>query len=273
VKKRTDAAVNYAILVLFTAYAVVPLGGIVLIALRPPGTFGGQIILDQGLHFENFVTAWNQANLGPALLSSAIITITAVLGASFIAILSGYALGTMSFHGKNILLALYLIGLMVPLEALVIPLFYEFRGLSLTDTYFGVILPELGIGAAFGSFWMRGFFSGVPQELLDAAQIDGAGTWMTLWRILVPIARPSILSMALLMFVGVWNDFLLALVLLLSQTVTTAPLTLSSFQGRYSTDFTLTAAAAVMIAAPTIIVVLLTQKQFIHGVTSGSVKW
>jgi raffinose/stachyose/melibiose transport system permease protein len=246
--------------------------GIVLIALRPPGSIGGQLILDQGLHFDNFIAAWNQADLGPALLTSAIVSVSSVLGAAFIAVLSGYALGTMSFRGQNLLLSVYLIGLMVPLEALIIPLFYEFRALSLTDTYLGVILPELGIGAAFGSFWMRAFFRGVPNELIEAARIDGAGTWATLWTILVPIGRPAILTMGLLMFVGVWNDFLLALVLLLGQTLETAPLTLSSFQGRYSTDFTLTAAAAVIIAAPTVIVVLLTQRQFIRGVAAGSIK-
>ena len=136
----------------------------------------------------------------------------------------------------------FLLGLMVPIEAMIVPLYYDLRDLGLTDTYWALILPQIAPSVAFGTFWMRAFFRGVPRSLVEAARIDGASTWFTLWRVLLPLARPAVLTMTVLLFMWTWNEFLLALVMVSDENLRTAPLGLAFFQGRNTSDLTLLAA-------------------------------
>ena len=119
----------------------------------------------------------------------------------------------MRFRGSQILFYVFLLGLMVPIEAMIVPLYYDLRDLGLADTYWALILPQIGASVAFGTFWMRAFFRGVPRSLVEAARIDGASSWFTLWRVLLPLARPAVLTMTVLLFMWTWNEFLLALVM------------------------------------------------------------
>jgi len=154
----------------------------------------------------------------------------------------------------------------------IIPLYYSFRGLGLTNTYWSLILPQAGLQVCFGTFWMRAFFRSAPIELIEAAWIDGASTWQVLWRVLVPIARPAIFTLVVLVFTWSWNDFLLALVMISDETHRTAPLGLSVFKSRYGLDVPSVSAAAVLVALPILAIYIAAQRQFIRGVLSGSVK-
>jgi raffinose/stachyose/melibiose transport system permease protein len=161
---------------------------------------------------------------------------------------------------------------MVPGEAVIIPIYYNLREMKLIDTYWAMILPDIAFSVSFGTLWMRGFFSTVPRELIDASTVDGSTSWQTLWRILVPNAIPAVLTMGILFFIWTWNDFLLPLVVVTRDDLRTLPLGLAFFQGRYSSDLPLMAAAATMVALPTIVVYILMQRHFIRGLTSGAVK-
>jgi raffinose/stachyose/melibiose transport system permease protein len=159
---------------------------------------------------------------------------------------------------------------MVPMEAIIVPLYYDFRGL--TNTYWGLILPQIATSVAFGTFWMRAFFRGVPRSLVEAARIDGASSWFTLWRVLLPLARPAVLTMTVLLFMWTWNEFLLALVMVSDEGLRTAPLGLSFFQGRNTSDLTLLAAGSVIVALPVVVLYVFLQRHFIRGMLSGAVK-
>ena len=161
---------------------------------------------------------------------------------------------------------------MVPEEALIVPLYFDMRDLGLTDTYWALILPQVALSVAFGTFWMRAFFVVTPRSVLEAARIDGASSWMTLWRVLVPFGWPAILTMMVLVFMWTWNEFLLALVLVSSEDKRTAPLGLAFFQGQHTSDFTLLAAASVIVATPVVIVYIFLQRHFIRGMLTGAVK-
>jgi raffinose/stachyose/melibiose transport system permease protein len=161
---------------------------------------------------------------------------------------------------------------MVPEEAMVVPLYFDLRDLGLTDTYWALILPQIGMSVAFGSFWMRAFFSSAPRSIVEAARIDGASSWTTLWRVLVPFGRPAILTMMVLVFMWTWNEFLLALVMVSSENLRTAPLGLAFFQGQHTSDLTLLAAGAVIVATPVVVVYVLLQRHFIRGMLTGAVK-
>jgi raffinose/stachyose/melibiose transport system permease protein len=154
----------------------------------------------------------------------------------------------------------------------VVPLYFDLRELELTDTYWALILPQVALSVSFGTFWMRAFFLATPRSLVEAARIDGASSWTTLWRVLVPFGRPAILTMMVLVFTWTWNEFLLALVMVSSENLRTAPLGLAFFQGQHSSDLNLLAAGAVIVATPVVLVYVLLQRHFIRGMLSGAVK-
>jgi raffinose/stachyose/melibiose transport system permease protein len=171
-----------------------------------------------------------------------------------------------------VLFYILLLGLIVPYEATIVALYYDLRSAGITDTYFALILPQIGLSIPFGVFWMRAFFRSVPRSLLEAARIDGASTWTTLWRVLLPFGRPAVLTMMVLVFMWTWNEFLLALVMVSEENLRTAPLGLAFFQGRNTTDFALLAAGAVIVATPVVLVYIFLQRHFIRGMLTGAVK-
>jgi raffinose/stachyose/melibiose transport system permease protein len=269
---RTEIAMNHAIALLFCALALLPIVGVVLLALRPEGAIGSSLDLSDGLHFENFPRAWEGGRFTQSMRSSAIVVLVVVPVASVLSILAGYAFGTMRFRGDRFLFFLILFGLMVPLEATIAPLYYLLRGAALTNTYWALILPQAAGLLAFGTFWMRAYFLASSRSIVEAARLDGASTWQTLWRVLVPMARPAILTMVVLQFMWTWNDFMLALVMVSSEAVRTSPLSLTFFVGRYSADFTAIAAGSIIVALPVVVVYVFLQRHFIRGVLSGALR-
>jgi raffinose/stachyose/melibiose transport system permease protein len=270
---RVDRTVTYAILVVFSVIALVPLAMIVLEAMHPAGQLENGFSLPSGIHFDTFRQAWNVGHFGSYLASSMIVAVAVVVGATVLSVLSGYALGALDTPFRDWIFYLFLLGLVVPFEAMIVPLYYNFRDLGLTETYWALILPQLGLSLSFGTFWMRAFFLSAPRELVEAARMDGAGSLTVLWRVLIPLGRPAITTMMVLLFLFTWNEFLLALVMVdASDAHRTAPLGLSNFQGRYSTDIPSLAAGSVIVALPVVIVYLFLQRQFIRGMLSGALK-
>ncbi len=268
---RTEQTLTYTILGLFSLLALAPIVGILFTALQDPNGVNSFGSFD-GIHLANFKDAWEQGNFGSYLKSSAIVTVSVVVVAGVLSILSGYAFGLMRFRGSELLFYVFLLGLMVPMEAIVVPLYYDLRDLSLTDTYWALILPQIATSVAFGTFWMRAFFRSVPRSLVEAARIDGASSWFTLWRVLLPLAKPAVLTMTVLLFMWTWNEFLLALVMVTDEGLRTAPLGLSFFQGRNTSNLTLLAAGAVIVATPVVVLYMFLQRHFIRGMLSGAVK-
>jgi raffinose/stachyose/melibiose transport system permease protein len=268
---RTEQTFGYVVLGVFSLIALLPIAGIVFTALQDPNG-GASFGSFDGLHFSNFKDAWEQGHFGAYLKSSIIVAVTVVCVAGVLSVLAGYAFGLMRFRGSGVLFYVFLLGLMVPTEAIIVPLYYDFRDLGLTDTYWGLILPQVGTSVAFGTFWMRAFFRGVPRSLVEAARIDGASSWFTLWRVLLPLAKPAVLTMTLLLFMWTWNEFLLALVMVSDEDLRTAPLGLSFFQGRNTADLNLMAAGSVIVALPVVILYVFLQRHFIRGMLAGAVK-
>jgi raffinose/stachyose/melibiose transport system permease protein len=268
---RREQALAYGVLGVFSLLALLPIVGILFTSVQdrnafaPFGTF-------HGVHLQNFADAWKQGNFGHYLLSSALVVVVVVSVASVLSIMAGYAFGQMRFRGSEALFYLILLGLMIPTEAMIVPLYYDFRDLGLTDTYWGLILPQIGTSVAFGTFWMRAYFRSVPRSLVEAARIDGSSSWFTLWRVLLPLARPAVLTMTVLLFMWTWNEFLLALVMVSEENLRTAPLGLSFFLGRNTSDLTLLAAGSVIVAAPVMVLYVFLQRHFIRGMLSGAVK-
>lgn len=264
---------TYGLLTFFLLLAVGPFVIIVLAALKTGEEIGRNVFgLPEVWRWGNLADAWTQGQFARYFRSSVIVAVPVVVVSCFLSILTGYAFGRMRFPGSRLLFFLLLLGIMVPGEAVVIPLYHNLRRMDLLDTYWAMILPDIAFSVSFGTLWMRGFFSQVPPELVDAATVDGSNSWQTLWRVLLPNAQPAILTMAVLFFVWTWNDFLLPLVVITDENLRTLPLGLAFFQGRFTSDLPLTAAGATIVALPTILVYAVLQRHFIRGLTSGAVK-
>jgi raffinose/stachyose/melibiose transport system permease protein len=269
---RQEIAVNYGILCFFALTTLFPLIGLLTSALGSPSASTPQFGFPDGLHLSNFLHAWRDAQFSRYMLSSVIVSTTATVLCCVLSLLAGYTFATMEFRGRSVLFGILVLGILVPSEAVIVPQYFELRSVGLTDTYWSLILPQTAACLSFGTFWMRNFFRTIPRSLLDAAAIDGANSWQTLWRILVPISRPAILTMGTLVFMWTWNEFLLALVMIASEGLRTAPLGLSFFRGAHTTEYSLLSAAAIMVAAPVVVLYFFLQRHFIAGMLSGAVK-
>ncbi len=261
----------YAFLILFLLIVALPFISISLAAFKTSAELTrGAFTLPAEWRWSNFSDAWTQAHFDWYFRNSAIVAVPVVAVGTLLSIFSGYAFGLMRFPLSRLLFALFLLGIMVPQEAYIIPLYYLLRGIGLVDTYWAMILPQIGMSVCFGSFWMRGFFSSFPADTLDAARVDGCSIWTALWRVLLPNAGAAISTLVVLLFIWTWNDFLIALVVVSSDTLRTLPLGLAFFQGRYASNVPLMAAGAIIVLLPTLIIYVLFQRQFIQGVTSGT---
>jgi raffinose/stachyose/melibiose transport system permease protein len=270
---RREQILSYAVLAAFAVVALYPILSIVLLALQRRSDLVTGFAIPDHVSFDTFSQAWDLGGFNHGLVNSLIVAGTVAVATAVLSTLAGYAFGSMRFRGNNALFYLLLIGLIFPYEATVIPLYYVFRDVGLTDSLWALILPQIGLSVPFGTFWMRAFFRSTPGALVEASRLDGASSFATLVRVLLPQAWPAITTMIVLVFMWTWNEFLLALVMIQSDSLRTAPLGLALFAGtnRYS-DPTLTAAAAVLVALPIVVVYVFLQRSFIRGMFAGSVK-
>ncbi len=262
-----ERTLTYGVLVLAAVLALYPIGLILVRAVQPDAV-GAAAGVDLG----NFADAWDEGQFGSYLRTSVIVTVCVVLGATLLSSLAGYAFGTMTFRGSSVLFYLLLLGLMVPSEAIVIPLYFQLRSVDLLDTYTALVLPQIAQSLAFGTFWMRAYFRSTSREVVEAARLDGAGHLRIFWSILLPMGRPAVTTMMVLFFMWTWNEFLLPLVVIPSGDLLTAPLGLALFQGQYTAGTSLLAAGAVMVAFPVVVFYLFAQRHFIRGMVDGANK-
>jgi raffinose/stachyose/melibiose transport system permease protein len=263
---------TYALLTIFLLGAILPFVGIVLTAFKDmPELANGIFALPEEWHFENFIEAWNGARFSTYFASSVIVVVPVVVISLVLSTMSGFAFGMFKFPGDSVLLLLILLGLMVPFEAVIIPLWQLMGSLGLRNTYWSLILPQVALSFAFGTFWMRSFFKGFPHELVDAAVVDGCNTWDVLWRILFPLSRPALLSLVVLLFMWTWNEFFLVLVMVTGD-LRTLPVGLALLRGRYASDIPVVAAASLIVSVPVLILYFIFQRSFIRGMIAGALK-
>jgi multiple sugar transport system permease protein len=222
-------------------------------------------------HFENYKQVWTGPN--PFYLfywNSIKITGITVIGNLFTSAMAGYAFAKIRFKGRNFLFLLYLSTMMIPSQVLLLPRFILFDSMKLINTHYSLILP--GLFTVFGTFLMRQFFSTLPNELLEAARVDGAGYWRTFWQISLPLIKPAIVTLLILSFTSHWNEYEGPLIYLRDKQLFTIPLGLTSYVEEFGTNYVLTMAASVSALLPLLIVVIVCQKWFVEGFASSGLK-
>jgi multiple sugar transport system permease protein len=219
----------------------------------------------------NYSAWFTELNIGQFFTNSLVVALFTVLGNLVFCSMVGYALAKMSFPGKRVLFALVMVTLMVPGVVTFVPLFVMVSQLGLVNTYPGLILPFLV--SPLGVFLMRQFMMGIPDSLLEAARIDGAGELRTFARIVMPLCGPPLATLGILTFLGSWNNFLWPLVAAQSEEKYTLPVALALFStGQNATDYGLLLAGAVLVIAPIVVLFIALQRYFVQGVAGTGIK-
>lgn len=241
-------------------------------ALAPSGTYPSGLQWPQSPQWQNFADAFQSAHMDQLLLSSTIIALGVVPISVLIGTMAGFGIAKLAPKGSKLVYLLFLLGLTLPFEGIITPLYYEVKALGFLNTKLAIILPLIGLYMPFSVYWMRAHFVNVPDEMGEAAQIDGASAWQQFWLVQAPIARPAILSLAILQFLWTWNQFLLPIVLVEVPLERTMAGALGAFQGQWGTNIPLLCAGALIIIAPTVALFLIFQKQFVAALLQGAVK-
>ena len=220
----------------------------------------------------SYVEAWTTGNFATYFGNSLLVTVGAVAISTAVATMAAYALARGRSRIFRWLEALFLSGLMLPIHLAILPIFYLFDGLGLIDSRLGLMLMYAASGIPFSIFVLTTFFRQLPEELEEAAALDGASSWQTFWRIMVPLVRPALATVAVFRFVPIWNDFLFPLVLLRSEDQYTLPVGLTSFFGENATNYSAVFAGLVITTVPLIVLFLVATKQIVAGLTAGMAK-
>jgi ABC-type glycerol-3-phosphate transport system permease component len=268
-----SGSTKYLILLLFTAISAGPLIWVVLTSLKTTREIAmSPLGLPDALRWANYTEAWMVGRFGNYFLNSLIISIPIVIAVVTLASLAGYAFARLRIPGGGILFYVFLLGLMVPFQSIMIPLFYILRDLGLLGTYWAMILPMTALGLPLGIFLMRAFFTGLPGELADAAKIDGCSEFGVFWRVMLPLAGPGISTLAVLQFIVAWKEFLVPLLYLQKEELRPIVLGLMFFKDSYTQNIPLTMAGTTIVMVPIVIAYMLLQRKFIQGLTAGAVK-
>jgi multiple sugar transport system permease protein len=219
---------------------------------------------------ENFVNAFDAAPFGRYYANSVFVAAAVTVGQLVTCSMAAYAFARLHFPGRDTLFYLFLGTMMIPGQVTMIPGFMVLHWLGWVDTYYALIVP--GLASAFGTFLLRQFFLTIPRDLEDAASLDGCSRLGILWRIILPLARPALATLAVFTFMGVFNDFLWALVVVSSEEMKTVQLGLAIFRDRYQTDWGQLMAASVTATLPILIVFFFAQRYFIRGITLSGMK-
>jgi raffinose/stachyose/melibiose transport system permease protein len=220
----------------------------------------------------NLAKAWDQAKMGQLMINSLIVSGGVVIGTVALSSIGGFAFGRLEFRGRRWLPILLTIGLVLPFEVLMVPIFYTFRSLGLLNTYLAMILPQVALGLPFGILLIRGFIVDLPSELFDAAEIDGAGLWHQYRYVAMPLATSALVALAVLELLWSWNQYLVALVMVQASDLRTIPLGLSLFIGRYQTDYVALAAAALIAMVPSLALYIAFHRHVLRANLSGALK-
>ncbi|MEV4004488.1 carbohydrate ABC transporter permease [Actinomadura sp. NPDC049753] len=267
----------YAVLVALVALAgvmLIPFVVVVFNALKTPQEYssGGPLSPPDGFHLDGVRQFWERVDFGHVLLNSAVISGSVAVLAVLLSVLNAYALGIGRIKGRMWVLALLLLANTLPQEALVYPLYYMSKQVGLYDTRISVIIVFTVIQSAFGTYLLSSVMAAFPRPLLEAARIDGAGRWQVLWRVVVPVVRPTMSVLLVFFFVWTWNEFLIPMVFLISNENQTVSVALGVLQGQRLMDATMSSAASLLGLLPTVAFFLIFQRTLSRGLTAGAIK-
>ncbi len=266
-------AIKYALMIIFAVMCLYPLFWLFLASFKTnqelyTNTWG----LPASWSLTNYMNAIIKGNILRYFVNSVVIAVSAVVITAILATMASYAITRMRWKLSGTTYNIFLLGMMIPVYALIIPLFSIFKGMGVLNTYLAVIIPQIAVGLPMSIFIICGFMEGIPGDLEEAAIIDGCSIYKCFLRIILPISKSSIVTVAVVQFINVWNDLLLPRIFLTDSNMMTLPVGLTNFQAMYSTDYVGEIAAVIITIIPTILVYIALHKQIMEGMVAGAVK-
>ena len=271
IQRAIRSTFSYTFLIILSVALGFPLLWVMLTSVKDRREVFNQL-LPTKIDFSNFVRVWNDMNLPLHMGNSLIVTGINVAIVVVTATLAGYAFARLNFRRRDTLFYLFIVAMMIPGQALLIPMFQYLKNLGLLNTNVGLSLSMTGGAIAFAIFLMRAFFRSLPGELGDAGKIDGCNDWGVFRHIYLPLARPGIATVIIFQFMGTWNEFMFSTTFISTPSAKTIQPAMYQVVGRYSIDYTALSSGLLLAILPILAVFLLLQKQFIRGLTAGAFK-
>jgi raffinose/stachyose/melibiose transport system permease protein len=264
--------VKFLVVLVAALICLIPFWYMIVLSLAKQQDTFVILLVPKSFQWTNYVVAWNKANFTLLFRNSLVVTLSALLLTIFISSLAAYAFARLHFRGRDVILNILLLGIMIPGQTVLIPLFLTMKQLGLLDTLYSLILAYTAFGMISTTFILTGFFRTIPQDLLDQAKIDGCSHWGIYTNIMMPLARPAIATVAIFLFLGNWNELILALTLIQNDLRKTVPLGVVTFVGQYKIEYGQLAAALAWATIPVLVVYIALQREFIKGLTAGAIK-
>jgi len=276
-KRKRPGGIDWLVLAFAIVAAILivaPFYLIIVNSFKSPADYSnsGPLSLPTSFYTDGLVAFWNRVNFPEKVWNSFFIAgMTAVL-AVLISVLNAFAIGIGRVKGRTWIVLLFLLANLLPQEALLYPLYFMAKAVGLYNNVWSVIIIFTVIQAAFGTYLLSAVYGTFPKEVLEAAAMDGASRWQILWRVIFPISRPTLSVLLIFFFIWTWNEFLIPLTFLVSNSTQTVPVAISVLQGDRLMDVTTTSASALLGLIPTLLFFLIFQRTLTRGITAGAVK-
>ncbi|MGI8949540.1 MAG: carbohydrate ABC transporter permease, partial [Ornithinimicrobium sp.] len=263
----------FVILTVLTTISLVPFLWVISSAFKDnTEIFGSMALLPESWKWDNFKEAWVGGQFGRYFINTIIVAVGTTAIRVAVAAPAGYEFAKTQLKYASWLFYLYLFGITLPIESIIVPLFFQVKDLGLVNSHLGLILALVGTGVPFGVYLMRSFFRDLPDALGEAARLDGASEWEIFFRIMMPLAKPGLLALGVFSFLGAWNEYFLSILLLITEDTRTIPLGLVRFQQTNMTDYGAMFAAITLAIIPSLLIYVVLQRQFISGLAAGATK-
>lgn len=265
--------VRYSVLVFLLCVTIIPFLVLPVVSLKTKKDFlVNPLTLPDTLNFMNYVEVFKRSNIMGAFTNSLILLVGSVALEIVLGAFTAYALTKMKFKHAGTFSAVFLAPMIFPVQSISVPMYLIFKKINLLNSYFGLILIESAISLPMTIFMMTSFMKTIPIQISESATIDGAGHSTILFKLIVPLLKPVISTIAVVCGISVWNAFYIPMIMLTKQSMRTLPLTIYDFMGMYESDWTLLCACIVLVILPIIVMYCFLQRNIINGVTAGAVK-
>jgi raffinose/stachyose/melibiose transport system permease protein len=274
-RKRRDVTLgpNYIVLILLLGFSLGPLLILLFNSLKTQAEFAKNPLgPPQSFIWQNFTKAWDVGNFAVTTRNSAFLVAVTVVAVLALGGMAAYSLAKLDLPGSGFVTLYLLVGTSLPLQLFLVPLFFTWQRLGLVNNLLGLAIIYVATNAPFAVFLLRSYMLQLPRDFEDAARVDGAGEWQIFTGIVVPLSWPGFLTVGLVVALSVWNEFLLATVFLTEQELFTVVTSYANFSTRFSRDWSLTSAAAIIMILPVVVIFLALQRRFVEGLTQGGLK-
>lgn len=271
--RRVIRIVCNAVLLIFSITCVFPMIWLLYSSFKTQSEFmRSSVALPAQITLENYFAVFQQTNMGAYMVNSARNTILSVTAIIFLSFLVGYVMARFKFWGKKLLYNYFIMGMLIPLHALLVPLYIQFRQSGLINQWYTLLLPYIAFGLSISIMLMESYIVSLPIELEEAAEIEGCGVFERMFRIIFPLSKPIIATVAIIQFFAVWNEFSFALILVNKDELRTVPVGLTMFKAAYTVNYPRLMAGIIITALPVMILYFAFSKKIIEGMTAGAIK-